>query len=51
LPIAYENEDGKIINNPSPFDKIKSQAIFVFINKENIKKESEMVKLFKNMQS
>tara|TARA_Y100000389_G_scaffold31968_1_gene27140 strand:- start:5992 stop:7086 length:1095 start_codon:yes stop_codon:yes gene_type:complete len=48
LPIAYENYRGQIINNPSPCDIVQFNAIFVFINKENIKKEEDIIKLFKD---
>ncbi|MDA7705209.1 potassium channel family protein, partial [Rickettsiales bacterium] len=38
VPIAYQAIDGKIINNPCSSDIIDFKAIFIIINKNNIKK-------------
>jgi len=46
MPVAYENESGDIINNPSITNIVNSVAVFVFVRTENIHDESQVGLLF-----
>jgi len=42
IPIAYENTDGKIINNPSVKSQVDTRAIFLIVSEGKIKENSEI---------
>lgn len=45
LPVAYEDLEGNIINNPSSKEVINSKAIFVLVTSGKIKKASEIANI------
>lgn len=42
LPIAYENTEGKVINNPSSKAFVNAKALFIITNEDNIKTPDEV---------
>jgi voltage-gated potassium channel len=51
LPIAYEDENGNIINNPSSKTLAKTKAIFAIVNENRAKKSSEIEKVINSNNS
>ena len=47
LPIAYENKNGEIFNNPAPNKKVDTNAVFVIVN-EGSKKSDRQIKVILN---
>lgn len=45
IPIAYEDIDGQIINNPSSKEFVKTKAIFTIVNAGNSKTSKEVAKI------
>jgi len=42
IPIAYEDLQGEVINNPSSHSRISTHAIFVIVNKDEMKTSQEI---------
>lgn len=46
IPIAYEAQDGTIVNSPSSKKKVNSKAVFVIVNDGDVKTNAELQQLF-----
>lgn len=47
IPIAYEDSEGNIINNPSSKSNVSAKAIFVIVNAQEIKESTEVESILK----
>jgi voltage-gated potassium channel len=45
IPVAYEDLEGKIINNPSSKAIVQTKAVFAIVNEHKIRKSSEIEKI------
>lgn len=48
LPIAYENTDGLIFNNPSTKEKVDAKAIFMIVNEGHVRSNEEIIDVLRD---